>query len=175
LLTALTAACGTEAPSTTIENLAPSAEKSKPLATESESGTLSFELQLEGDVTLTTFDYAITGPSFSRAGSIDVTDSTTVSARIDGIPAGAGYVVTLSGVSVSTPKAQCSGSAAFDVRARTVTNAPVAIACHLPEVEPPAEPAAVPVPPFASWLFGLALLVAGSGFVSLRTRPKTYP
>jgi len=174
LFVALTAACGTEAPSAALDNFAPPSEGAAPPLAENEPGTLSFALQLEGGVTLTTFDYAITGPSFSKAGSIDVTDSTTVSARIDGIPAGTGYAVTLSGVSVSTPKAQCSGSAVFDIQARTVTGVPIAIACHLAPVDTAPQPAAAPLPPFASWLFGLLLLVVGSRIVSMRPRPKTF-
>jgi hypothetical protein len=163
---------GAEAAGSAPETAAPAPSTSDEGAT----GTLSFELRTVGGITLNTFDYAITGPHFLRSGSVDVSSSTTVSTRIDGIPAGAGYSVTLSANSVGTPKAQCSGSAGFDVQAGKVSRVPVAINCHVADtaVTPPDPgPAPAPLPPFVTWLSGLALLALGSKLAAERSRPKT--
>jgi hypothetical protein len=177
VLLATLGACGNGDPSPQAAASAsstPEIVEAAPAATET-TGTLSFELRTLGSITLNTFDYAITGPHFLRSGSVDVADSTTVSARIDGIPAGVGYSVTLSANSVGTPKAQCSGSAAFDVQAGMVTSVPVPINCHVADVAvtPPDGPAPAPLPPFVTWLSGLALLVLGSRFAAERSRSKT--
>ena len=50
------------------------------------TGSVSFELTTAGDLEFDAFRYAITGPNYAKAGSIDVSDSTTVSALIEGIP-----------------------------------------------------------------------------------------
>lgn len=155
----------------------PGAVEAAPAAgVERETGTLSFELRGAGGLTLSTFDYVVTGPNFTKSGSIDVSNSTTVSARIDAIPAASGYSVTLSGSGVGTPKAQCSGSASFDVLARSVSNVPVAISCHVEDsvVTPPETvPTGAPVPPLFAWLCGLAFLAIGSRFATERSRLKS--
>lgn len=147
-----------------------------PPSDEGATGTLSFELRAAGGVTLDALDYVITGPHFSRSGKIDVKNSTTVSARIDGIPAASGYSVTLSADSVGTTKAQCSGSASFSVQARTETSVPVAISCRVADAvmtPPDAEPRPAPLPPFVTWMSGLALLAIGSRWADQRSRAKT--
>ncbi|HYQ18242.1 MAG TPA: hypothetical protein VEQ58_20850 [Polyangiaceae bacterium] len=139
---------------------------------EAETGTLSFELHAAGDVTFNSFDYAVTGPNFARAGSIDVSNSNTVSSRIDGLPAAAGYSITVSGTSVGEQAAQCSGSGAFDIVARSVKNLPITISCRLDRaVTPPTGAVAAPLPPFAAWLCGLGLLLLGMKLAS-RSRGK---
>jgi hypothetical protein len=138
-----------------------SAEPSPSGPAEGSTGTLSFELKAAGDITLNKFDYVITGPNFSKTGSIDVTNSNTVSARIDALPAGSGYSVTVLGNSVGEPVAQCSGSASFDIVARTVKNVPISISCQVAHEDgmPPA--VAAPLPRTSIWLCGLALLGLG--------------
>lgn len=134
---------------------------------EEKVGSLWLALTTQPGVNFTTFSYAITGPNFAKPGSIDVSDSTTVSALIDGIPVGTGYSITITGESVpkagSSLAAQCSGSGNFDVAGGAVTEVPVSIACHVTgEPEGPPTVAAVPIPPVAPFALGLLLLAGGS-------------
>lgn len=149
---------------------APDAETPRP-APETEVGSLSFALETEHG-SFETFSYVLTGPSFSRSGTLDVSNSSRVSALIEGIPVGAGYTVTLSGKSVTSEPVVCSGSATFVIRAAQVTQAPVAISCHFEGAveEPPAQPTAAPLPPISSALLAVALLTLGA--VALR-RPRS--
>jgi hypothetical protein len=121
------------------------------------SGSLSFALTLQDGIEFDAFSYAITGPSFSKSGQIDVSNSTTVSALIDGIPPGSGYSITLMGTSAPPNRATCSGSATFAVAAGVVTEVPVAISCRLDEQAAP-----VPVPPLAPVALGFILLAIGT-------------
>jgi hypothetical protein len=128
------------------------------------AGTLSFGLTTQSGLEFDSFDYVITGPGFTKAGAIDVSDSNTVSARIDGIPAASGYSLTLSGTSTVPAVASCSGSASFSITARTVSNVPVDIQCHVQDGGGPVEPtpSPVPLPPFAPLALGIALAALGA-------------
>src|SRR5262249_11382986 len=58
-------------------------------------------LQLAAGEVLDSVGYNITGPGgFTRSGSLPLAHSATVSGTISGIPAGAGYTITLTGTSV---------------------------------------------------------------------------
>ncbi|HSZ83997.1 MAG TPA: hypothetical protein VLA14_17055, partial [Polyangia bacterium] len=95
-----------------------------------EIGSVSVALTGAGGVTINTVGYAITGPSsFSKNGSIDVSDSATISSTIGGIPAGAGFSITLNATSVDSSET-CSGSASFDIAARQTTSVTVTVRCH---------------------------------------------
>jgi hypothetical protein len=117
------------------------------------TGSVSFALTTTGGVEFDAFRYAITGPNFYKAGSIDVSTSNTVSALVEGIPVGNAYAITLTGKSTVPPETTCSGSASFAVSPGAITNVPVSIACHLG--------VAVPIPPLAPLVLGFALLAAG--------------
>ncbi len=94
------------------------------------SGSIGLALQVGSGLTLNQIDYAIIGPlGFSKTGTIDVSNSTTISAVISGLPAGTGYSITLSGTSTDG-SATCSGSATFDVVAHQTTVATVNVSCH---------------------------------------------
>ena len=63
-----------------------------------ETGEVSFNLQVGAGLTLNTVSYTITGPvGFTRMGTIDVSQSSTVSAVISDIPFGTGYQISLRG------------------------------------------------------------------------------
>jgi phospholipase C len=78
-------------------------------------GEISLDLQLAPGVGINTVSYTITGPlGFSRKGNIDVSNSSTVSAVIGGIPFGVGYQIVLRAVTANGTGA-CMGSATFDI------------------------------------------------------------
>jgi hypothetical protein len=92
-------------------------------------GSIGLALAVGGH-TLTSVAYTITGPAgYTTSGSIDVSNSTQISALIGGIPAGKGYSIALSGTTTDSG-ASCGGSATFDVVAATTTNVTVALDCH---------------------------------------------
>ena len=80
------------------------------------TGTIGLALQT-GGVTVNSFTYAIKGPNgFSKSGSIDVSQSTTIAAIIGGIPAANGFTITLTGTATDKTT-QCLGTASFNVTA----------------------------------------------------------
>jgi hypothetical protein len=98
-------------------------------ATEGTNGKLDVALDIAPGVTLSTVNYSITGPgSFTKTGSFDVTNSTTISATIGPIPVGTGYTVTLS----TTLGATCNGSAMFDIQSHQTTPVTVHMSCKTP-------------------------------------------
>jgi len=96
------------------------------------TGSVGLEL-VTGGVTIAQIGYTIVGPKGYRASdSIDAQNSTTISSLIGGIPAGAGYTITLSTIDVFNPAIICSGSAAFDIVAGMTSSAQVHITCKVP-------------------------------------------
>jgi hypothetical protein len=139
------------------------------VGSEGRVGSLSFSLETR-DGNFESFSYAITGPSFAKSGTIEVSKSNHISALIEGIPIGSDYTVTLSGQSVGADQVVCSGSAGFEIEAGAVTSAVVPVSCHLAQQPAePSEPTAAPLPPFSPVLVGVALLVMG---VCAARRPR---
>jgi len=107
-----------------------SGSKEGSAAMDAESGALSLALQVSPSTSIDTVGYQITGPNgFSTSGSLDVRASTTISARIGGLPAGSGYSVALSAVSTDAAT-RCGGSASFSVVAGQTASANVSLVCH---------------------------------------------
>jgi 5'-nucleotidase len=93
-------------------------------------GAATFDLQLAPDVTINSVSYTITGPNgFTKTGSIDVSQSNTVSATIGGLPTGTGFSISLSATSTNG-QVTCAGSATFDVVAHASTPVAVHLLCH---------------------------------------------
>ncbi len=93
------------------------------------NGSVALVVQGTSGVAFNSFSYTLAGPS-SKSGSIDVSNSSTVSALIGGVAAGAGYSLSLSGTSTDGATT-CSGtSAPFNVVAGATTSVSVAIDCH---------------------------------------------
>jgi phospholipase C len=96
-----------------------------------ETGEVGLQLQISAGVTLETVRYTITGPlGFNRTGSIDVTNSATVSAVIGGLPFGTGYQISLRG-KIADDKGTCAGSATFDVDSTTTKPVALHLTCDL--------------------------------------------
>jgi hypothetical protein len=154
-------ACGSgngDAPSNAV---APEASSGSAARVDAQTGSISFALQTAG-VRFDAFDYVITGPHFQTHGTLDVSNSTTVSGVVGGIPIGTGYAVTLSGSSVDTPRAQCQGSKSFDITTDAVTPVPVTINCREGKAMLTPPPTETPLPPFAPVLLGTILLALGA-------------
>jgi hypothetical protein len=94
------------------------------------SGSVGLALQVAPGLVLNDVDYTIIGPlGFSKSGSINVSNSTSVSAVISDLPAGTGYTITLTGTTTDG-SASCTGSATFDVAAHQTAVATLALSCH---------------------------------------------
>lgn len=95
------------------------------------TGQVGIDLQVAPGLTLATVTYTITGPAgFTRTGTIDVGNSTTISAIISGIPFGVGYQITIRGTTVDA-RAVCMGSATFDIAGPETTNVALHATCEL--------------------------------------------
>ncbi|HXJ23255.1 MAG TPA: metallophosphoesterase [Polyangia bacterium] len=93
------------------------------------SGSIALAVQGTPGFTINSFTYSLTGPT-SRTGSIDVSNSSSVSTLIGGVAAGTGYAISLTGTSTDGT-ATCTGnSALFNVTASATTSVAVAIDCH---------------------------------------------
>lgn len=93
-------------------------------------GAVGLSLVVAPGTTIAIASYQITGPlGFTRSGSIDVSHSATISARISGLPAGTGYSITL-GAASSDGATSCSGSALFDIVAGQTVSVAVRLSCR---------------------------------------------
>src|SRR6185369_8371865 len=96
-----------------------------------QTGSVGLQLQLAFGMTLNTVSYTITGPAgFTRAGTVDVSNSSTLSVVIGGIPFGTGYQISLHGTTTDG-QAVCAGSATFDVSSAGTTTVPVHLTCDV--------------------------------------------
>ena len=95
-------------------------------------GSIGLALDLAPGTSLASASYAITGPGgFTKTGSINVANSKTLTTTIAGIPAGAGYSVSLSATSTDG-KTSCSGAATFSVTAHSTSQVMVHLTCREP-------------------------------------------
>ncbi len=101
-------------------------------------GTVGLKLTLPGGEQLNSVSWTITGPNGAstpvESGSVNVTNSTSISFVAGGIPAGAGYTVTITGTTTDGT-ITCSGSMTFSVAARATTNVTVLMQCGSPTPE----------------------------------------
>jgi hypothetical protein len=130
-------------------------------------GSISMALTVGGGVQINQISYAISGNGFQKAGTIDVSASTTVTTTIGGIPVGVGYQVQLTAQDVAHKLLGCAGAATFDVLGAATVPVPVHLTCH---EAPRAPAAAVPVPGWAR--AAMAGLLLGLGLVVLRRRDR---
>ncbi|MET0594855.1 MAG: hypothetical protein ABW133_19295, partial [Polyangiaceae bacterium] len=97
------------------------------------AGSVGLELQIAPGINIDVVTYTITGPNgYSSTGSINVANSTTISALIGGIPAGNGYTITLNASATNDAGVNCVGQATFNVTANTTTPVTVHLQCRKP-------------------------------------------
>ena len=97
-----------------------------------ESGTIGVALQIAPGLTLASASYEVTGASgFSRTGAIALTNSTTLSATIGGLPVGSGYSIAITAGGMDGGIG-CAGSASFAIVAGATTVVVINLRCHEP-------------------------------------------
>ena len=96
-------------------------------------GQIGTELTLPGGEQINSVTWTVTGPNGAstvvQSGTVNVANSTTIQFLIGGIPAGANYLISLSGTSADGT-VTCAGSATFSTTARATTNVSVALQCN---------------------------------------------
>lgn len=104
---------------------------SPPTSNDSEHvGAVLAALELAPGQSIASATYALNGPGgFARGGTLALENSTTLTAVIGGLPAGAGYEITLT-ASTSEGALSCTGSAAFEIRPRMTTSVRVHVRCQ---------------------------------------------
>ena len=96
---------------------------------EATSGEIGLSLNVAG-ATINSASYTIVGPAgFSKSGSIDLSNATTLSTIIGGIPAGTGYSISITAIATDGATT-CAGSASFNVTAHSITTVSVPVLCH---------------------------------------------
>jgi hypothetical protein len=125
--------------------------------TDSHIGSVSFQLTLASGYQFTQMSYDISGNGFHTAGTANITNSSTFSTVVSGIPAASGYTATLKTQDTGQKLMTCQGSAMFAITGGATTAAPIHMTCH-----ETANPPSVPVPPGAVFALGGTLLALGA-------------
>jgi hypothetical protein len=94
-----------------------------------EVGSVGLALQIAPGFTINSFSYTLSGPS-SRTGSINVANSSTVSALLSAIPAGTGYSLMLQGTATDGTTTCGGSSASFGVQPGMTTPVAVKVDCN---------------------------------------------
>jgi len=102
---------------------------------EDETGSISMDLQIAPGVTINTVSWTIDNAAtgFTRSSSVNVQYSNQIQFQTGNIPAGSGYTIALTAVSVDG-SLTCTGSAGFAVMTATVS--PVAVALNCSTTQP---------------------------------------
>jgi len=93
-------------------------------------GSMGFELQVAPGVTINTISWTISnaGTAFSQSGTVNVQNSNTIKFQVDGLPAGAGYTISLTATTVDGAFS-CAGSAGFSVAAGMTNPVSLTLTC----------------------------------------------
>lgn len=99
-------------------------------ANDGEIGTIGFALQVAPGVTINSLSWTISnaGTGFSRSGAVNVQSSNTLTFQVGGLPAGAGYTISLTGASVGGAFS-CAGSVELAVTAGTTNPVALSLTC----------------------------------------------
>jgi hypothetical protein len=125
-------------------------------------GAVDVALALPPSFQVATISYHLTNTGYSKSGTLDVSQTQTISGVLGGIPAGSNYTLALTATDTAQKFTGCAGSSSVNVTAGTTTPVSVAIDCHLPQqVQVTTPPPAVPVPMSAVALLAVGLLATG--------------
>ncbi|MFI5308102.1 MAG: EGF domain-containing protein [Polyangiales bacterium] len=97
-------------------------------------GSLSVDLTLPTGATISHVDYTIVGAALQSplTGMIDVSvPGSTVSVGVSALPAGSGYLLTLTGT--ASDGSTCATSARFDIAAGSTTQLGLTLECKMPD------------------------------------------
>ncbi len=96
------------------------------------SGTVGAQLTLPAGQLIEVVQWVITGPhnaaTVVQRGSVSIPNTNVVSFLASGIPAGTGYLISLSGTAIDG-SVTCAGSSSFAIQSHETTPVPVVMAC----------------------------------------------
>ena len=93
-------------------------------------GSVGLALSPVSGLTFASASYSVSGPGgFTRTGNVDISKSGKLSALISSLPVGNGFSVSVS-LTSTDGGTSCSGSASFNVTARTTSKVTVHLQCH---------------------------------------------
>jgi hypothetical protein len=94
-----------------------------------ETSTIQFRLDFGSGVTLSSVDYALTGPNnFLRVGALPVGDTSIVTATFQDLPTGRGYKIQVAGTA-SDQTSSCAGELTFAVTASMTATLQIPLSC----------------------------------------------
>jgi hypothetical protein len=94
------------------------------------TGTIVFELRLPDGRQINSARFTITGPNgFTKSGTINVSQSNTLTATIGGLPAGMGFQISITAMTTDG-SITCGGSATFAVAAGQTASVVISLACQ---------------------------------------------
>src|SRR5262249_5422104 len=100
-----------------------------PIENTDSTGTVAFDLRLPDGRQINSASYMITGPNnFTKSGTINVSNSNTLSATIGGLPPG-NLQITITAMTVDGT-VSCGGMKTFTVTAGQTANVQVPLSCH---------------------------------------------
>jgi hypothetical protein len=100
------------------------------LAGDTNVGSVGLALTLAPGDTVASATYSISNPNgFSKSGTVDVSQATTLSFIIGGLPAALAYTIQINATS-SDGNTTCVGSGSFDVTAHATAAVTVHLTCH---------------------------------------------
>src|SRR3954465_1006025 len=93
-------------------------------------GTIGLALQVAPGVTINTISWSIANATtaFTQSGTVNVQNSNTIRFQVGGLPAGAGYTITLNATSADGAFT-CAGMAGFAVTAGMTSTVSVMLTC----------------------------------------------
>jgi len=97
-----------------------------------DAGTIVVALQVAPGISINSAAYTIGGPGgFTKTGTINLANSSSLSTTIGGLPGGNGFTLSIT-ANAATGSTTCGGSAMFNVTAGASTPVPVHVTCHEP-------------------------------------------
>jgi hypothetical protein len=97
-----------------------------------ETGSVGLALQLAPGVNVSSASYTVTGPNgYTTSGTVAVGSNSNVPVVLSGLPAGEGYILSVSAVA-SDGLTMCTGTSSFDVQQGVTSTIIVHLVCRLP-------------------------------------------
>jgi hypothetical protein len=97
-----------------------------------QTGSVGLALQLAPGVNVSSATYSVSGPNgYTTSGTVAVGSNSNVPVVLNGLPAGNGYILSVSAVA-SDGLTMCTGTSSFDVQENQTSTIIVHLVCRMP-------------------------------------------